>query len=126
MESVLIRVFDLLNIANLLLTVLLLSFVWIGSQASKKVGFDLSEMLKGTDGKPSSLRLGILVSIAVSSWVLVYSFLNKTNSSPDLVYLFGIYLAVWSGAKVAEKIVDGWVSVRSGKPAQPGTDSTSS
>ncbi len=124
MDSMLSRASELLNTANLLLTVLLLSFVWIGVQASKKVGFDWSEMLKGTDGKPSSLRLGILVSIAVSSWVLVYSFLNKTNSSSDLVWLFGIYLAVWSGAKVAEKMVDGWVSVRSGRPAQD-TTSTS-
>lgn len=124
MDSILSRASELLNTANLLLTVLLLSFVWIGVQASKKVGFDWSEMLKGADGKPSSLRLGILVSIAVSSWVLVYSFLNKTNSSSDLVWLFGIYLAVWSGAKVAEKMVDGWVSVRSGRPTQD-TTSTS-
>jgi uncharacterized membrane protein YedE/YeeE len=114
MDSLLTRTFDFFNIANLLLAALLVVFIWIGAQAAKKNNFDWSEMLKGGDGKPSALRLGILVSIAVSSWVLVYAVLNKAMVSADLVYLFGIYLAVWSGAKVAEKFIEGWVAVRTG------------
>jgi hypothetical protein len=56
-------------------------------------------MLRDDSGKPSAFRLAIFVSLAVSTWIIMYIVLN-TNALDT--WMFVTYLGIWSGAKVAE------------------------
>ena len=84
--------------------------VYILFQVQKRDDFDFAEMLK-TDGKPSASRLGMLVSLAVASWIMIntaVSDLSNNSTSSRLFDLFGVYLGVFAGAKVVEKGMDTW------------------
>lgn len=106
----------LLNLASKINTVslafifLLGLVVYILFQVQKRKDFDFAEMLK-TDGKPSASRLGMLLSLAISSWVVVSAAmtdLTAGSSSSRLSDILGLYLGVFAGVKVLEKGIDTW------------------
>ena len=72
--------------------------------AQQRQDFDIATMLKDDSGKESALRLGVLVSLAISSWGVVYMVMNDKDASQ----LWFAYLATWSGSMVFIKIVDKW------------------
>ena len=76
-------------------------------QSNKANNFDFSEMLRGDTGKPSAFRLAIFVSLAVSTWVVMYIVLKSGAIDP---WIYTIYLAIWSGAKVAESAIDAYAA----------------
>lgn len=76
-------------------------------QSNKANNFDFQEMLRGDTGKPSAFRLAIFVSLAVQTWVLMYIVLKGGTLDP---WIYTIYLAVWSGAKVAESAIDAYAA----------------
>lgn len=76
-------------------------------QTNKDNNFDFSEMLRGETGKPSAFRLAIFVSLAVQTWVIMYIVLKGGTIDP---WIYTIYLAVWSGAKVAESAIDAYAA----------------
>ena len=72
-------------------------------------GFSWNKAMQDDSGKESALRFGIVVALVISSWFLVYVTMNVVKGSGDLEALFPYYmayLAVWSGAKAVEKLLD--------------------
>jgi hypothetical protein len=62
-------------------------------------------MLRDDAGKPSAFRLAIFVSLAVSTWVIMYIVLKSNTLDP---WIFLSYLGIWSGAKVAETAINAY------------------
>lgn len=88
--------------------------------------FILAQMLEGPDAAKSATRWGVLISIAFSSWLLVYMATDAKVSDNTKLWVFGIYIAIWSGAKVVEKAIDAWTAVRGhGVPPPPPSTTTS-
>lgn len=84
--------------------------VYILFQVQRREDFDFAEMLK-TDGKPSASRLGMLISLAISSWIVINTAMTdlaSNSNSSRLSDLLGLYLGVFAGAKVLEKGIDAW------------------
>lgn len=86
------------NTADIMLVLLLLVATWVVWRAQQRQDFDFAEMLQDDSHKASALRLGVLGSFAISSWIVLHDTLAGTISD----WQFGTYLGVWSGAKVAE------------------------
>jgi hypothetical protein len=83
---------------------IILAMGWgIVKQAQKREDFDFSNMLRDDNNKESALRFAVFVALAVSSWFVIYDTIhNKAGDNQALL----IYVVVWSGAKVAEKLVE--------------------
>lgn len=106
------------HVAFMLLSGLL---VYVLIQVQKREDFDFAEMLK-TNGKPSAARLGMIVSLFISSFVVVQvAVAELSNNSPSsrLTDVLGLYLGVFAGAKVLEKGIDAW---RGGQRSNTRTD----
>lgn len=86
------------DLATVTLVAMLLVAAWIMWKAQKRSDFDFAQMLLDEAGKPSALRLSIMGSFAISSWVVMHDTLDNTLTDWEFVS----YLAVWSGAKVAD------------------------
>jgi hypothetical protein len=87
-----------------LILLFMLGSMWGMVRVARRKGFyDFAVMLKDENGKESVTRLASLVALAFSSWFIMYDAIhNKQGDSTVLL----IYLGVWSGAKVAERLVD--------------------
>lgn len=101
-----------INITSLAFILLSGLVVYVLFQVQKREDFDFAEMLK-SNGKPSASRLGMLLSLVISSFiVLQVAFAELSNLSPNsparLVDVLGLYLGVFAGAKVLEKGIDAW------------------
>lgn len=97
----------------LLVMTLLGVYVLYQTQKSRSNNFDFADMLRDDAGKPSAFRLGIFVCLAISSWVIMY--LVVQNKTIDL-WLIVFYMLIWSGAKIAEKIVDAYIATKGSTP----------
>jgi hypothetical protein len=89
--------------AFVLLIIALLALIVLWSIQAKRDNFDLRALI--TDPRthqPSVHKMGELVALIVSTWLIVYLALN---GKIDENY-FGLYMAVWAGAQVANN----WVS----------------
>ena len=86
-----------LDIATDVMIGVLLLGAWILWKVQKDPDndFNFEDMLRDDFGKPSAFRLAIFISLAVSTWVIMYIVL-KTNSVDS--WFFVSYLAIWSGA----------------------------
>ena len=101
-----------LTLINTTFILLCVFIVYVVVVTQKRKDFDFAEMLK-SNGKPSSVRLAVLVSLATSTWVLMQVTLaSKSGSSDALIEVYVIYLSVWSGSKVLEKGIDAWSAKR--------------
>lgn len=102
-----------LTLINTTFILLCVFIVYVVVVTQRRKDFDFAEMLK-SNGKPSSVRLAVLVSLATSTWVLMQVTLaSKSGSSDALIEVYVIYLSVWSGSKVLEKGIDAWSAKRS-------------
>ncbi len=101
-----------LTLINTTFILLCAFIVYVVVVTQRRKDFDFAEMLK-SNGKPSSVRLAVLVSLATSTWVLMQVTLaSKSGSSDALIEVYVIYLSVWSGSKVLEKGIDAWSAKR--------------
>lgn len=101
-----------LTLINTTFILLCVFIVYVVVVTQRRKDFDFAEMLK-SNGKPSSVRLAVLVSLATSTWVLMQVTLaSKSGSSDALIEVYVIYLSVWSGSKVLEKGIDAWSAKR--------------
>lgn len=100
-----------LNTSSVAFIILMCLVIYVLFKVQQREDFDFAEMLK-SDGKPSASRLGMLISLAVSSWILMYTAsveLTPNNSNPSRLFdLLGLYLGVFAGAKVLEKGISTW------------------
>ena len=105
-----------LTLINTTFILLCVFIVYVVVVTQRRKDFDFAEMLK-SNGKPSSVRLAVLVSLATSTWVLMQVTLaSKSGSSDALIEVYVIYLSVWSGSKVLEKGIDAWSAKRNPLP----------
>lgn len=112
-----------LDIPTALLIVMFALIITILWRAS--LGERWAEAFQDDSGKVSALRLAIFIAIGVSSWHLLYVTMNVVKKGDDLEQLYpfyATYLAVWSGAKVAEKALDAILAKFGVKPARPAVD----
>jgi hypothetical protein len=95
------------DVPKVVLVVLLAGFAWSLWRVQKRADFDLAEMYKDDNGKVSAFRF-----IAVGTWVAAtwYTMQTMMDGVPD-DYTFFVYVAVFSGAKVAEKMIEKWNGV---------------
>lgn len=79
-------------------------------RAQARPDFDIANMLKDDAGRESPLRFAILVSLAISSWGIVFLLIN----SKDALAYWNTYLLTWSGALVFIKAAEKWNGVLPG------------
>lgn len=94
--------------AVILLLIFLLGLYVLWKTQSADNDFDFSDMLRDDNGKPSSSRLAVFVCLAVSTWAIMYM-LVTTKGIID-TWIFVSYVAIWSGAKVAERGIDAYLN----------------
>jgi hypothetical protein len=88
-----------LTLINTTFILLCAFIVYVVVVTQRRKDFDFAEMLK-SNGKPSSVRLAVLVSLATSTWVLMQVTLASSSGASDvLIEVYVIYLSVWSGSK---------------------------
>lgn len=113
--------FDEINVATTVLFAIFVVAALVAHAAQKRPDFDFADMLRDPiTNKPSANRLAIFVSLAISSWILMYAALNidKKQLGSMLVTLFEVFMGIWSGAKVVEKAIDAYAATR-GAPLTP-------
>jgi hypothetical protein len=91
-------------------------------KAQSRDDFDWGNLFKDQDGKESAARLGMVVTLALSAWFLIYAAMNtpKTAFTGDFLFnVFCVFMAVWSGAKIVDKGLDLLISKWVGKPQAP-------
>ena len=89
-------------------------YVLVQIQKSKDNDFNFADLFLDDNKKASVGRMMSLVSGGVSSWVIMYMVIHDSDSKIDPVY-YGIFVGVWSGQRVAEKLIDAWAGNRGGK-----------
>ena len=97
----------------IVLLAMLLAALYVMYKAQQRTDFDWADMLRDDAGKPSAFRLAIFVSLGVSSWLLIYVTMKIVGTSSTWVEAlnalfpwYAVYVAVFSGAKIAERIVE--------------------
>lgn len=95
----------ILDIPAIVLILLLLAGAVVMHAAQKQPGFNFSDMLTDDSGKPSAMRFAVFVCIAASTWALIKVVMTATDSK-EVFNFYMAYMAVWSGAKIVEKMLD--------------------
>jgi hypothetical protein len=76
-------------------------------RAQKQEDFTWTDALRDSQGKTSGFRIGIILSLVMSSWVLVVATLKAQSfTAKELTDLILIYLVIWSGSPIASKALD--------------------
>ncbi len=88
----------LAEISLVLLTILIATLLYKWQTGT--VHFDLTEVLKGPDGKVSLFKMGQAAALVTSTWAFVV--LVQRNQLTE--YYFYGYMAVWSGVNLAKNI----------------------
>lgn len=108
MAEILAWLFGRMDLPGVVLAILLMFIAFIAWRAQVRSDFDFGRMLKDETGKESAIRMGVLGSFAVSSWVLMSETLKQGGVDPQL---YGLYLVTWSGALVFVKAAEKWNGV---------------
>lgn len=95
-----------IDLAAIVLGLLLLLPVWIMYAAHKETGFSWGQMLRDTDNKSSAVRIGVPISLAVSSYGAMYVMVKWPPA--DALKYHTLFLAIWSSTLVVSKIIDRW------------------
>jgi len=91
------------DLAGLVLIAMLSMMVWLFILAQQGEKFDFRRMLVDDNEKPSMLRILAVGAWAFSSWVLMRDAISIQGADPQVLL---IYLAFWSGAPIAAKLVE--------------------
>jgi len=95
--------------AVILLLILVLGlWVLLKTQRNPNNNFNFADMLRDDTGKPSAYRLAIFVCLAVSTWAMMYMAIATQGKLDPAIFAW--YITVWSGAKVAEKGIEAYMS----------------
>lgn len=116
------------NIPNALLIFLIALSAWVLRTAQKNEKFEIGLMLVDENGKPSSSRFAVLICLGITSYILIYAFVNKSVGENILLSMFYAYIVTWAASKSIEKIIDAWACRRNGgtfdMPTVPGFKKT--
>ena len=108
-------VFHEVSIATLLLFLTLLGGLLLARKAQLRPDVDFVDLLRDPLSNQLSLnKFATLVSLAVTSWFMIYASLSvpKEEFSKLILYIFAIFIGVWSGAKAVEKAIDAWAMAK--------------
>lgn len=96
---------------------LLFMGIWVmyRTQANPGNNFDFSDMLRDDNGKPSASRLGFFVCMATATWDLMYMTVHSPTHTVDIQF-YVVYTLVFSGVKIAERVVDLAIQKFVGRP----------
>ena len=116
-----------LDAPAIVLLAMLLTGAYVMFKAQQRADFDWADMLRDDNGKPSAFRLAIFVSLGVSSWLLIYITIRIVGTSTTwvdaleaLFKWYALYIVVFSGAKIAERLVEvAYVKIVGPVPAKP-------
>lgn len=75
------------------------SFVILVKLQKTKDNFDLRSVISDSTGQPSVHKIGQLVALMLSTWMLVYLALHNQMTEG----YFGTYMGVWAAAQAADK-----------------------
>lgn len=89
---------------NLTLALLLLAAAFVMWRSQRSGTFDFGQMLKDESDRASSARVIGFGAFAVSSWALMRYAANTQLTE----WMWGFYLAAWSGSVVLSKAIDAW------------------
>jgi hypothetical protein len=123
MESFFLKLLEMASAVNLntwllIITVMVLLVVVIRWHLDPRTRFDLRDMMVSSQSKEVSVyKVGQLIALLVSTWVIVY----ETREKRLTEWLFTAYMIAWGGVNMAQKWID-----RDAKPAPPATDPTDS
>lgn len=107
--------FNGLDIPSIVLIALLIAGAFVMYKAQQKDNFDFSQMLVDDSGKPSAMRLAVFVCLAASTWALIKVIMTSSDPKESFNF-FMAYIAVWSGAKIVEKLLDVLLAKFGAKP----------
>lgn len=99
--------------------------VWIMIRAQGLEHFDASQFLRDDRGQLAWKLLIGAACFAVHSWAMVTLTIARTWERTENLYLWmwGIYVGIWSGSVVVLAAIEAWRSVRQGvAPAMPPAD----
>lgn len=115
-----IREIDVPSLALVFMAVLALMMML---SAQRRSDFDWGNIFKDVGGKESAARLGMVVALALSAWLVIYVAMNTPRSAftGDLLFnIFCVFIAAWSMAKPVDKALDLLILKFMGpKPATP-------
>lgn len=100
------------NVPNAVLVFLILLSAWILRTAQRDPQFEIGIMLTDDNGKPSSSRFAVLISLGVTSYLIAYVFVHKNVSDSTLLDMFYAYIITWASSKSVEKLIDAWAGKR--------------
>lgn len=103
------------DIPATVLIALLVAGAFVIFKAQQKDNFDFAQMLTDDSGKPSAMRLAVFVCLAASTWALI-KVVMTSNDPKESFNFYMAYIAVWSGAKIVEKLLDVLLAKFGGKP----------
>lgn len=87
---------------------LMLCATWFMIMSARDKGhYDFSNMLRDENGKESITRIASITALAFSSWFVMYDTIHRKEGDSTVLL---VYLAIWSGVKVAEKLVDAFAA----------------
>ena len=105
--------FDEVSIATVVLLMLLVLGGYVAYKSQARSDFDFADMLRDdVTFKPSSFRLAVFICLAISSWFVIFITLDKRYSEAVVADMMKVYIVVWSGVKVVEKLIDAWFGRR--------------
>jgi hypothetical protein len=94
--------------AIVFIALMVMGFYVLWSAQHADNGFDIKQMLLDDKGKPSAARLGIFVSLAATTWALMYHVIYTKGQINEYILLG--YALIWSGSAVASKLADGYAA----------------
>jgi hypothetical protein len=88
------------NSMDLVLIVMVLASIVILLKIQKtKDNYDLRSVISGDNGQPSIHKIGQLVALMLSTWMLVYLAIHNQMTEG----YFGTYMGIWAAAQAADK-----------------------
>ena len=106
-----------LDLPATILVFMLLGMALAMAKAQQRDDFDWTEAFRDEAGKITWTRAALLMSLAVSTWVLIYAYVNGMHASysaddlvkvlHELFWYFATYMAMWAmGPRFVEKLAD--------------------
>lgn len=106
------------DVPTMLLIIMFALILWIMLRAHRS-GLNWAEAFKDDSGKPSFLRLAVLIALSITGWQIMSLTLRVQPTVDLLERLTEFFIVVFSGAKIAEKALDVILAKFGLRPAPP-------
>ena len=116
---------DQVIVPGLVLAAILGAVFWVLVRAQRLDHFDASQFLRDERGQLAWKLLIGAICFAVHSWAMMVITMGEVWIVSESLYLWmwGIYVGVWSGSVVVLQALESWRAVRLGvTPAMPPAD----